>query len=38
LTLRRFNEAGDTRLSDHHPMTVDVECAAGLAAGSLVVQ
>jgi hypothetical protein len=34
MTLRRFNEAGDMRLSDHHPITVDVECAEAMAGGS----
>lgn len=34
MTLRRFNEAGGMRLSDHHPITLDVECATPLAAGS----
>ena len=31
-TLRHFNEVGHVRLSDHHPLTVDVEC--GVAAAS----
>jgi hypothetical protein len=26
MTLRHFNEVGGMRLSDHHPITVDVEC------------
>jgi endonuclease/exonuclease/phosphatase family metal-dependent hydrolase len=34
MTLRRFNEIGDSPLSDHHPITVDVECAASSAAWS----
>ena len=38
MTLSGFNEAGDVRLSDHHPMTVDVECAAVTVAGSRDVQ
>jgi len=33
LTLRHFNDAGDMRLSDHHPITVDVECAAPMTTG-----
>jgi endonuclease/exonuclease/phosphatase family metal-dependent hydrolase len=30
-TLSHFNELGGIRLSDHHPMTVDMECAAAVA-------
>jgi hypothetical protein len=32
-TLRDFNEAGETRLSDHHPITVDLQCATTLPGG-----
>lgn len=36
MTLSRFNNAGGRRLSDHHPITVDVECAAVPAASARV--
>jgi hypothetical protein len=30
-TLRHFNEVGGMRLSDHHPLTVDIECLSGVS-------
>jgi hypothetical protein len=38
MTLRRFNEVGDMRLSDHRPMTVDIERTARQATVSRDVQ